>query len=225
MKLKISDLSAGDLPRERAIKLGMAALGNHEVLAIILRTGYNNQNVLQLAYEILATSEGLSGLSKLSYEELRKIKGLKEAKALSLMAAFEISKRLEESRSESLSITTPNAIYSLFSAKLKNENQERFYVVFLNIKNKLTSYKEMFVGGLDRSLVHARDIFREAVKNNAARIILVHNHPSGDPTPSAADTEVTKKIIAAGEVLGISVIDHIIIGNGSFVSLKAINAI
>lgn len=225
MKLKISDLSAGDLPRERAIKLGMAALGNHEVLAIILRTGYNNQNVLQLAYEILATSEGLSGLSKLSYEELRKIKGLKEAKALSLMAAFEISKRLEESRGESLSITTPNAIYSLFSAKLKNENQERFYVVFLNTKNKLTSYKEMFVGGLDRSLVHARDIFREAVKNNAARIILVHNHPSGDPTPSAADTEVTKKIIAAGEVLGISVIDHIIIGNGSFVSLKAINAI
>ena len=225
MKLKISDLSAGDLPRERAIKLGMAALGNHEVLAIILRTGYNNQNVLQLAYEMLATREGLSGLSKLSYEELRKIKGLKEAKALSLMAAFEISKRLEESRSESLSITTPNAIYSLFSAKLKNENQERFYVVFLNTKNKLTSYKEMFVGGLDRSLVHARDIFREAVKNNAARIILVHNHPSGDPTPSAADTEVTKKIIAAGEVLGISVIDHIIIGNGSFVSLKAINAI
>ena len=225
MKLKMADLSAGDLPRERAIKLGMAALGNHEVLAIILRTGYNNQNVLQLAYEVLATSEGLSGLSKLSYEELRKIKGLKEAKALSLMAAFEISKRLEESRSESLSITTPNAIYSLFSAKLKNENQERFYVVFLNTKNKLTSYKEMFVGGLDRSLVHARDIFREAVKNNAARIILVHNHPSGDPTPSAADTEVTKKIIAAGEVLGISVIDHIIIGNGSFVSLKAINAI
>lgn len=225
MNLKLLDLNKNDLPREKAILHGIKSLATHELLAILLRTGYKQQNVLQLAYEVLAFNNGLIGLSRLDYQELKEIKGLKKAKALSLMAAFELAKRLNDYSTSDVKINSPEAIFSFFNPKLKYESQERFYVVFLNTKNIMTSYKELFVGGLDRSIVHARDIFRESVKNNAAKIILIHNHPSGDPTPSEADIHITKELIEAGEIIGITIIDHIIIGSDSYVSLRAIHAI
>lgn len=213
------------LPRERAVIHGIEILSDQELVAILLRTGTKELNVIQLAANILISNNGLFGLSKLSLNELKRIKGLKEAKALSLLAAFELAKRLNDFDIGNIKFLNPNDVYSFFAPLTKNKEQECFYVGFLNTKNILTSYKKMFVGSLNKSIVHPRDIFREAVKNNAAKIVIVHNHPSGDPTPSNADIIITKELMLAGELVDVPIVDHIIIGGNTYISLREIGAI
>ena len=225
MIAKIKEIKSNDLPREKAIMQGINRLSNHEILAILLRTGTQEKNVLQLAGDLLIQHRGLLGLSRLSYSELIQIKGLKEAKALTLIASFELAKRIQCDDEEGAFLNSPKSVFTYFHPLLSREIQEKLYVAFLNVKNRIVSYSELFVGGLDSNIIHPRDIFRESVRNNAARIILIHNHPSGDPTPSKADINITLEIMKAGDIIGIRIVDHIIIGKNQFVSLKTIGAI
>lgn len=211
-------------PREKAKLRGIESLSNQELLAIILRTGTKEFSVMELATNILQSFSGIKGIINISYAELTKLKGMKESKSLALMAVIEFSKRInhiDETSINIVKVNSPKDVYNMLSGEMQNSEQERLYVLFLNTKNVLISYKELFVGGLDYHIIHPRDIFREAVKFNAAKIILSHNHPSGDPNPSTKDIESTKTIFELGNALGIKLIDHIIIGQNCFVSMKS----
>jgi len=211
-------------PREKAKIRGIESLSNQELLAIILRTGSRESSVMELATYILQTFCGIKGIINTSYAELTKIKGMKESKSLTLMATIEFSRRINHidvTISDIVKVISPNDVYNLLSGEMENAEQERLYVLFLNTKNILIAYKELFIGGLDYHVIHPRDIFREAVKFNAAKIILSHNHPSGDPNPSKNDVESTKTIFELGNALGTKLIDHIIIGRNCFFSMKS----
>jgi len=219
-----SNIPLMERPREKAKMRGIESLSNQELLAIILRTGSRNGSVMELATDILQKFCGIKGIINTSYADLSKIKGMKESKSLTLMATIEFSKRinhLDVPTLDVIKINTPKDVFNLLSGEMESAEQERLYVLFLNTKNSLISYKELFVGGLDYHVIHPRDIFREAVKFNAAKIILSHNHPSGDPNPSKNDVESTKTIFELGNVLGIKLVDHIIIGQNCFVSMKS----
>lgn len=208
-------------PREKAMRLGIDKLSNAELIAILLRSGSKELDVISLAYKVLDFAGGISNLAYFSYAELSKIKGLKVAKSLSLLAALEIAKRINFSIENLKKITSCESVYLLLEPLLRNEEQEINYCIFLNKKGMMISLKKMFVGGLDIHLIHPRDIFREAVRLNAAGVVLVHNHPSGDPTPSKADIETTSLLAKLGEELGIAILDHIVIGKGQYISLKS----
>lgn len=219
----LKDLPKEELPREKAVRYGIETLSNAELLAIILRTGTRELSVIEFAYKILSSFDGLKGLASTNYNELTMLKGLKSAKALSLLAIIELSKRINYQISDSQLINSVQNVYELWEPKLRNEVQEKFIIILLNSRHCLIKAVELFKGGLTKTDIHPRDIFREAVKANAASIILVHNHPSGDPSPSRADIEITISIAKLGRELGINVLDHIIIGHGAFFSLKSNN--
>lgn len=219
--MRLDNLPNCEKPREKAIREGINTLSNAELLAIMLHTGTRNQSVIDFAYSILAQFNGLEGLSRSSYQELIKMKGLKEAKAMSLLAMIEFAKRVNYQPSSQLELNSPEQIYEFLEPKLKSEFQEKCLVICLNNRNCLIRAVELFKGGLSQHIVHPRDIFREAVRENAARIILVHNHPSGCANPSVADIETTKALALLGKELGIPVLDHIIIGKGEYFSLKS----
>lgn len=219
----LKDLPKEELPREKAIRYGIETLSNAELLAILLRTGTQELSVIELAYKILSSFDGIKGLANTNYTELSQIKGLKSAKALSLLAMIEFSKRINYQISDSPMINSVQNVFELWEPKLRNEQQEKCIIILLNSRHCLIKAVELFKGGLTRADIHPRDIFREAVKANAASLILVHNHPSGDPTPSKADIEITISIAKLGRELGITVLDHIIIGQGKFFSLKSSN--
>lgn len=219
----LKDLPKEELPREKAIRYGIETLSNAELLAILLRTGTQELSVIELAYKILSFFDGIKGLANTNYTELSQIKGLKSAKALSLLAMIEFSKRINYQISDSQMINSVQNVFELWEPKLRNELQEKCIIILLNSRHCLIKAVELFKGGLTRADIHPRDIFREAVKANAASLILVHNHPSGDPTPSKADIEITTSIARLGRELGITVLDHIIIGQGKFFSLKSSN--
>lgn len=219
--MSIKGLPILEQPREKAIRLGIEKLSNAELIAILLRSGSKEYSVIELAYKVLDSVGGLSNLANITYSELAMIKGLKQAKSLSLLATIEIAKRINFSVENLKVMNSPDNIFYLFEPMLRNAEQEINYCVFLNSKGKMITFKKMFVGGLDRHLIHPRDIFREAIRLNSAGIVLVHNHPSGDPTPSKADIETTISISNLGIELGIVVLDHIIIGKGRFISLKS----
>ncbi|EAX48113.1 DNA repair protein RadC [Thermosinus carboxydivorans Nor1] len=219
--LTLKELPEEERPREKLLAKGPAALSNVELLAILLRTGTKNQSVMRLAEGLLAMQDGLAKVSRLTAQELSKIKGIGAAKAVTLVAAMELGKRLASLEAmQRAVIRSPQDIRDLMMPRLRYETKEHFVALLLSTKNHVLAMPVISVGSLNASLVHPRELFREAINHSAAAVILVHNHPSGDPTPSREDIEITGKMVQAGEILGIAVLDHVIIGDGKYVSLK-----
>lgn len=219
--LTIKDLPLEERPREKLKQLGAEALSNAELLALLLRTGTTRQTAVHLAARLLTHSGSLRALPDLSLEEMEEIKGVGPAKAIIIKAALELGRRLATTpRGETGSITNPRQAAELFMEELRYKKKEHFKVLLLNTKNHVISREEISVGSLNASIVHPREIFSIPLRKSAASVILVHNHPSGDPSPSQEDLEVTRRLVDAGYILGISVRDHIIIGDGCFFSFK-----
>lgn len=219
---RITELASVDRPRERLAALGAEVISNAELLAILLRSGIEGKNAVQLAQEILIHHGGLPGLHKVSYEELGNQRGIGPAKAAQLKAAIELGRRLSlGAASEEPAINSPEDAAGLVSYEMGALETEHLRVMVLDTRNKLIKISEVYRGSLNSSVIRVGEIFRDAIRVNAASIIVVHNHPSGDPTPSPEDVAVTRQIVAAGKLLDLEVLDHIIIGKSRFVSLKS----
>lgn len=219
--MMIRDVHIADRPRERLIRQGAESLSNQELIAILLRTGIKQESVLVLANRILSSFDKIQDLKDATIEELMLVKGVGKAKAVQLLAAAEIGKRMYRKHSEGrYTIRSPEDAAAYLMTDMASLNQEHFVALFLNVKNEVLHKQTLFIGSLNSSIVHPREIFREAVKRSAASIIVAHNHPSGNPSPSPEDIEVTKRLIEAGSIMGIEVLDHVIIGNHQFLSLK-----
>ncbi|NMD43490.1 MAG: DNA repair protein RadC, partial [Firmicutes bacterium] len=217
----IRDLPTEERPREKLKALGAEALSNAELLAILLRTGSDRESALQLAVRLLSLGGGLRELPGLSLEDLQVLRGVGPAKAAQLKAALEIGRRLATMPPDQAeSITSPQRAAALFMEELRYKKKEHFMIMLLNTKNHLLSREEISIGSLNASIVHPREIFKIPLRKSAASIILVHNHPSGDPSPSQEDLEVTRRLVEAGNLLGIAVRDHLIIGDGCYFSFK-----
>lgn len=217
----IRDAHTVDRPRERLRQNGAQQLTNQELLAIIFRVGIKNLSVTQLAANVLTHFEHLHDIKDATVEELIEINGIGEVKAIELLAAIELGRRVSAKQvQDRWTIRTPDDAATLLMSDMTALKQEHFVVLYLNVKNQVIHKQTIFMGSLNASIVHPREIFREAVKRSAASIICAHNHPSGNPTPSSEDIDVTKRIQHAGEVLGIELLDHVIIGDHQFISLK-----
>ncbi len=220
-RLTIKDLPLEERPREKLKQLGPEALSNAELLALLLRTGTTRETAVQLAARILSRSGSLRALPDLSLEEMEEIKGVGPAKAVMIKAALELGRRLATTpRGETGSITNPRQAAELFMEELRYKKKEYFKVLLLNTKNHVISREEISVGSLNASIVHPREIFSIPLRKSAASVILVHNHPSGDPSPSSEDLAVTGRLVDAGHMLGVNVTDHIIIGDGIYFSFR-----
>jgi DNA repair protein RadC len=217
----IRDLPAGERPRERLKHAGEGALSTTELLAIILRTGVGGESVLDMAQRLLSRYDGLPGLARASFAELESEKGLGEAKTAQLKAALEIGRRmLLVSPEERFAVRSPADVAQLLMAEMSHLEQEHFRALYLDTRNRLLGSETIYVGSLNASHIRVGEVFRDAVKRNCAAIIVVHNHPSGDPTPSPEDVEVTRQLVEAGKLLDIEVLDHLVIGQQRFVSLR-----
>jgi len=218
----IRDLPAGERPRERLAHAGEGALSTTELLAIILRTGVGGESVLDMARRLLARYGGLPGLARASFAELQAEKGLGRAKTAQLKAALELGRRmlLAYPAEDRFVVRSPADVAQLLMAEMAHLEQEHFRVLYLDTRNRLLDIETVYVGSLNASHIRVGEVFRDAVKRNCAAIIVAHNHPSGDPTPSPEDVEVTRQLVAAGNLLDIEVLDHLIIGQQRFVSLR-----
>jgi len=221
----VHDLPLSERPRERLLKLGSEALSSQEVLALILGRGVKGESVILTAQKLLSKFGNLKNLASASVEELTQIKGIGPAKAAQIKAAFELNRRLEDSSSEVPEITVKSPDDAVKAAKnqLKGKKKEHFLVLCLDTRNHLININKVSIGSLDCSIVHPREVFKEAISSSAASVIFVHNHPSGDPTPSEDDIKLTKRLVEAGEIIGIEVLDHIIICDKDHLSMKAKN--
>ena len=214
--LRLKDQPASERPRERLVARGPDALTHAELIAILLRTGLQGTNVVQVGQNLLQKFGSLNALALASVDEIKKIPGIGRDKAATLVAAFALARRMEqERREESPVLDNPPTVVNFLRESNRLKSVEAFQVVLLNARKKLIRVEEISEGLLDTVLVHPRDVFRAAITANAAAIILIHNHPSGDPTPSDADIKVTRDLIRAGQLLKIEVVDHIIIGRTS----------
>ncbi len=219
--LLIRDVPPRERPRERMLQEGPRSLSNQEVLAIILRTGTKKESVLQLAGRVLAQFDGLPLLKDATVEELCEINGIGEAKAVELCAAMELGRRIHSMITEErFVIRSPEDVSKFVMEDMRFLTQEHFVCLYLNTKNQVIHRHTVFIGSLNASIVHPREVFKEAFRRSAASIICLHNHPSGDPTPSREDIEVTKRLFESGHVLGVEVLDHVIIGDRKYISLK-----
>lgn len=217
----IRDIPTRERPRERLKEKGAASLSTAELLAIVLRTGAASESVLDLATRLLAQFGGLAGLTRASFGQLCTEHGLGEAKVAQLKAALELGRRLLATEpDERVVIKAPEDIANLLQAEMGFLEQEELKVVLLNSKNQVMAIPDVYKGSVNTSLIRISELFREAVRQNCPALVVVHNHPSGDPTPSAEDIEVTEQAVAAGKLLGIEVLDHLIIGQHRYVSLR-----
>lgn len=222
----IKDIPEQERPRERLEKFGAEILSNVELLAIILRSGTRNDSAMTLASKLLKNGPGLKCLYESSFEELKSIKGIGSAKASQIKAALELGRRLKTFKGEDkIYIKTPEDAALLVMEDMRYLRKECLKIILLNIKNMVISVKDVSVGSINSSIVHPREIFVEAIKTSSASIIICHNHPSGDPAPSQEDINITKRIYEAGRIIGIDLIDHIVIGDGRYISLKERNLI
>ncbi len=219
--LLIRDFPKDDRPRERLIKEGPSSLSTQELLAIVLRTGTKNESVLQISNQLLHKFDGLRLLMNASIEEISNINGIGEAKATQLLAAFELGKRSNRLQYEDrFVIKSPDDCAKFMMDEMRFLEQEHFICLYLNTKNQIIARETIFKGSLNASIVHPREVFKEAFRRSASSIICLHNHPSGDPTPSREDIEVTKRLVECGKIIGIELLDHIIIGEHKYISLK-----
>lgn len=211
-----------ELPRERLILFGAGALASRELLAILLRTGIKGKGVLELADEVLEKIGGLEGLGKMEPETILEIRGIGRDKAITICAAMELGRRLSERkvRKSYEDFSSPRAVAEYVMERLRDERQEHFQVAMLDVKNRLLGISNIASGGLSEVYVEVRQVFQEAMKKNAASIILLHNHPSGESSPSVEDKRLTERMVEAGKLMGIPVLDHIIVGDGEYVSFR-----
>jgi DNA repair protein RadC len=225
--IRIKDLPGHERPRERLAAQGAEALRNAELIAIVLRTGLKGASAVQVADQLLQKFRTLSELSRASLDELQQVRGIGRDKAIALKGAFTLAGRMaQELNMESPVLDCPERIADLLREQSRTYQVENFHTVLLNTRRKLIRVERIAQGTLDTILVHPREVFRLAITSSAAAIVLVHNHPSGDPTPSEADIKVTRDLIRAGQLLKIEVLDHIILGRSTperardFVSLR-----
>lgn len=219
--LLIREMMDDDKPRERLIEHGVEALSNYELLAILLHTGTKSQSVIELARTILYQFEQLKEIEKVSFQEWILMPGVGPAKACTMLAALELAKRITRNHEEKIiQIQATTDIYHHLKNQLSHLEQEHFYTLYLDMKNQILSTKKLYVGTLNQSNIHPREIFKHAVKLAAASVIFVHNHPSGDATPSLSDYKSTEWLEQSAKIMGINVIDHVIIGKKQCYSIK-----
>ncbi len=218
--MKFKNIPDNEKPRERLIKYGVENLSNEELLAIILKTGSKKYNVKEIANNILCKFRDIRELKNMRINNLLDIEGIGKVKAIELISAIELGRRVYEDNNydEMVMYANPSDIVKYFNYLFKDEKQECFYVIYLDTHKKYIDKKMICKGILDRSLIHPRDIFKEAYLLSASSFICIHNHPSGDATPSREDFEITKHLKEIGDLHGISLVDHIIIGNGNYYS-------
>ncbi|MDY6826712.1 MAG: DNA repair protein RadC [Bacillota bacterium] len=219
--IMIKDLPCEERPREKLKALGPEALSNAELLAILLRTGHKNESAVQLATRILAGGGGLRKLPELALEDLQEFKGIGPDKSVTIKAALELGCRLASApREADGAINSPRQAAQIFMEELRYKKKEYFKILLLNTKNFIIAREEVSVGSLNASIVHPREVFTVPIRKSASSVIFFHNHPSGDPSPSEEDIGLTRRLVEAGEILGIKVRDHIIIGDGCYFSFK-----
>ena len=218
----IHDLPLSERPRERLQKLGVEALSAQEILAVILGRGVSGESVMVTAQRLLSKFENLKGIAEASVEELSQVRGIGIAKAAQIKAAFELSSRLDgyAQTGAKTVVKTPEDVIGVVGGRLRDKKKEYFLALLLDTRNQLIKVAEISVGSLDSSIVHPREVFKEAISASAAAVIFAHNHPSGDAEASPDDIELTKRLAEAGELVGIDVLDHIIVGDKKYSSLK-----
>ena len=218
---RIMDLSEADRPRERLSTLGPQALTNAELIAILLRVGVKGENAVEVGQRLLKKFNGLTGLHRAPFADQKRQHGLGNAKAAQIKAAIELGRRLTlESPEERIAINSPADAAALVSYEMSALEQEHLRVMLLDRRNRVLETVEVYKGSVNSSQVRVGEIFKEAIRKNASCIVIIHNHPSGDPTPSPDDVAVTRAIVQAGKLLDVDVLDHLVIGQGKWVSLK-----
>lgn len=227
MAVKIKSMMELDRPRERLIKYGVKSLSDSELLSILINTGNNKNSAKDLANIVLKKCNGIKNLPSLNYEQLTKIEGIKSGKSCAILACLEISRRMNSkiNNLDKVKITNCDLVYEYYKSVLESEEQEYFYCLYLDSNKKVICDKELFKGTLNFSLVHPREIFKQAYLCSAHAIICVHNHPSGNTNPSTQDIELTKNLVSLGDLHGIKVLDHIIIGKNNYFSFLENNLI
>lgn len=239
--LRIAELEASERPRERLVRLGAQALSNAELVAILLRTGTSGASALEIGQRLLALGQtdgmpperaagaagrnseqdlGLRYLVTCALDDLRRVPGVGLAKAVQIKAAVEFGRRIATASAARVAVRSPRDVSGLVMEEMRYLDREQFRIVLLDSKNQVLGLKVVSVGSLSSSIVHPREIFKEAITRSSAAVILVHNHPSGDPTPSQEDIDVTRRLVDAGRLLGIEVLDHIVVGDNRYVSFK-----
>ncbi|HET7579549.1 MAG TPA: DNA repair protein RadC [Bacillales bacterium] len=219
--LMIRDVPEDERPRERVLKQGASVLSNQDLLAVVLRSGTKEESVLQLSQRLLHHFQGLRLLNGASVEELTSIKGIGPTKAVQILASLELGKRVSGMQAaERTAIHSPETGAELVMDEMRFLSQEHFVCLYLNTKNEVLHRQTVFIGSLNASIVHPREVFKEAFRRSAASVICFHNHPSGDPNPSREDIAITERLVECGKMLGIEVLDHIVIGDRKFISLK-----
>lgn len=221
MRYTIKDIPADMRPREKLLRYGSGVLTDQELLAIIIRTGSREANAIQLAESVLYQFKDLRGINNAGIEEIcAAAPGIGNAKAAQIKAALELGRRLSQQGAEVVKIKSPKDVAAWVMEDLRYLQHEQFRILLLNTKNVIISCEEVSRGSLNASIVHPREVFAKAIKRSAAAIILVHNHPSGDPTPSQEDINITRRLVEVGRLVGIDVLDHLIIGDGIYCSLR-----
>ena len=219
--LTVKEMPQEERPRERMERVGPQALSTAELLALILRTGIKDENVLTMATRLLVQYNGLAGLARAEFAQLARERGIGPAKTAQLLAAFELGRRLmAESPEERFQIRAPQDAANLLMPLIAHQEQEHFVVLYLDTRNRVLDRETLYKGSLNTSLVRIGEVFRGAVRRNCAGVIVAHNHPSGDPTPSAEDIALTRRLVDAGKLLEVELLDHVIIGQNRFVSLR-----
>lgn len=217
----IKDLNDNDKPREKLYKFGADKLSEYELIAILLGSGSRNEDVLTLSKKLWQYMSKFHRISELVIDDLMEIEGIGLSKACSIISALELSKRINIRECvDNFSVGSPKSVADIFMNILRDEMKEHFYVLLLDTKNKIISWDEISKGDLNSSIVHPREVFKYALKYSANSIICLHNHPSGDPTPSMQDIEITKRLQEVGNLVGIKLLDHIIIGYNKYISLR-----
>ena len=221
--MNIRRLPDGEKPREKLMKEGKESLSNTEILARLIGSGTGGKSSLELASEVIALDTGgIKFLADCRPEEIRKVKGIGEARACAILAAAELGKRIAAiPREELVRIERSSDVADIFMEKMRYHRKEHFISLLINVKGEIIEEVEVSVGDLCSSTTHPREVFTDAVRRSAGSVIFIHNHPSGDPKPSEADIETTRRLIEAGNILGIPVLDHIVIGDGCYVSMRA----
>jgi DNA repair protein RadC len=221
LSFTIHDLPRPERPRERLQKFGPEALSAQELLALVIGRGIPKKSVMSIAQELLVRFGNIRAISQATIEELSQIKGIGLAKAAQIKASFELGKRGDlEPEVKDFDIKNPESVVKAIRASIQDKAKEHFKLILLNPRNKIIGISTISIGTLNASLVHPREVFKDAITHGAASVVLAHNHPSGDPEPSEDDLKITKKLVESGKILGIEVIDHIIIGKNGFFSFK-----
>lgn len=223
----IKDMPLNERPREKLYKYGAKSLSNAELIAVIIRTGSRSDTAIELAQRLISIDKrGIGFLSDASFEELTSVKGIGKCKAAQIISAIELGKRIAAQGGEAkVKVTSPVDIVGLIMEEMRYLKKEHFRIAILDTKNHIIAIEEISIGNLNSSIVHPREVFNIAIRRTANSIILIHNHPSGDPTPSREDINITNRLIEAGNIIGIKVLDHIIIGDNRYLSFRERNII